>query len=860
MDYKNIDPNIFKKSYIFKAILGPTNTGKTYYALDRMLSYKSGIFGFPLRLLARENYDKAISKIGKEYVALITGEEKIIPREPKFYFCTVESMPITKVVEFVAIDEIQLVSDFERGHIFTDRMLTLRGSYETLFLGSASAERILKTIFPKITIDYRERFSRLSYSKRKNISKLKPRTAIIAFNLNDIYSIAETLRSQKGGAAIVLGALSPRTRNSQVEMYENQNVNYLVATDAIGMGLNLNIEHVAFSSLKKFDGKFHRQLNLSEIGQIAGRAGRFKNDGTFGLTKNAYDLDPTSVESIENHNFDNIKRIYWRNSNLDFSSVSGLTNSLNQNPTSEVFIKKKNAEDENSFRFLSNILDVKKYLNESHNIKILWDVCRIPDFQKLMTESYSEFLKNIFLNLMLNDIFLPDELIEEHVKRLDNISGDIDILSKRIAYIRTWTYISNQGEWIKNKNYWQETTRNIEDKLSDELHNKLKNRFVDQEGNFFVDKIKKGNNLNVEFKNNKLIEVEGSKIGSIEGFNLKIDKHGKLNNSNLVNSNAKKSIIKMIPERIESLIKAPDEAFNFGKINEILMNNQIYVYWGEDAVAYLEKGDCIFSPNIGVINSDLLDSYNRDKISKRIKLWITDKINYLLKPINKNTNDISNFPTVRSIAYTLFHDLGCTERNDFVNFSKELSNEEKSDLKKLGIRTGIQFYYFPNFMKKDSIELRSLLWENYNNFKQNTIYPLPTNGRVYFTDSSDLPKSYWLAIGYVKINKIALRVDIFERLYFMIRQKYRSGTFIENSDIMNLVGCDSAVLKKILLYLNYDSVKMGNDQLIFVQNQSRNNKKPGISKEKKNNLLKKAKKEKYIETSSFGALGAYFNK
>jgi len=859
MDYKNLDPNIFKKGYIFKAILGPTNTGKTYYALDRMLSYKSGIFGFPLRLLARENYDKAIIRIGKEKVALITGEEKIIPKEPKFYFCTVESMPITKIVEFVAIDEIQLVSDFERGHIFTDRMLTLRGSYETLFLGSSTIEKILRTIFPKITIDYRERLSRLSYSKKKNISKLKPRSAIIAFNLNDIYLIAETLRSQKGGAAIVLGALSPRTRNSQVEMYEKQNVNYLVATDAIGMGLNLNIEHVAFSSLKKYDGKFHRKLHLSEIGQIAGRAGRFKKDGTFGLTKNAYDLDPASIESIENHNFDPIEKIYWRNSNLDFSSISSIINSLNQNPTTEVFIKKKNAEDEKSFRFLSDSLDVKKYLNDSYNIKILWNVCRIPDFQKLMTESYSEFLKSIFINLMLNNNFLPDKWIEENVKRLNNINGEIDILSKRIEHIRTWTYISNQGEWIKNKSYWQEITRNIEDKLSDELHNKLKNRFVDQEGNFFVDKIKKGNNLNVEFKDNKLIEIEGSKIGSIEGFNLKLSKHGKLNNSNLVNSNAKKSILKMMPERIKSLINAPDEAFNFGNIHEIFMNSQIYIYWGEDVVAYLEKSDCVFLPNISVLNSDLLDSYNRDKILRRIKQWLTAKISYFLKPINKNTNDISNFPIVRSIAYTLFHDLGCTEKKDFVNFTKELSNEEKIDLKKLGIRTGIQFYYFPNFMKKDSIELRSLLWKNYNGFERKINYPLPANGRVYFTTISNLPKSYWQAIGYIKIKNIALRVDIFERLFFMVRQKYRFGTFIQHSDLMNLVGCDSIVLKEILLYLNYDSVKMGNDQLIFSQNQNRKNIKPNFSKEKKNNLLKKGGKEKKQKTS-FGALGAYFNK
>ena len=325
----------------FKAILGPTNTGKTYYAFERMISYKSGIFGFPLRLLARENYDRALQKIDKKYIALITGEEKIIPEEASYFFCTVESMPIEKSVEFVAIDEIQLISDFERGHIFTDRMLNLRGNFETLLLGSLTVEKILKKLFPKIKIDYMERFSKLTYSKRKNISKTKPRSALIAFNLNEVYSIAETLRSQKGGAAVVLGALSPRTRNYQVEMYENKKVDYLVATDAIGMGLNLNIEHVAFSSLKKFDGKFHRNLHLSEIGQIAGRAGRYKNDGTFGLTRNTPDLDSHSIELIENHDFESIEKIYWRNSKLDFASISSLKNSLNKNPTFDFFIKKK---------------------------------------------------------------------------------------------------------------------------------------------------------------------------------------------------------------------------------------------------------------------------------------------------------------------------------------------------------------------------------------------------------------------------------------------------------------------------------------------------------------------------------------
>ena len=459
---------------------------------------------------------------------------------------------------------------------------------------------------------------------------------------------------------------------------------------------------------------------------------------------------------------------------------------------------------------------------------------------------------------MLNDNFLPDVWINEHVGKLDNVNGDIDVLTKRIAYIRTWTYISNQSQWIKNKSYWQEITRNIEDKLSDELHNKLKNRFVDEQGNFFVDKIKKGNNLNVEFKNNNFVEVEGSKIGSIEGFNLKLNQYDKTNISNLFYDKTKKSILKMIPERINSLISAPNEAFNFGKIFEILMDSQIYIYWGDDAVGYLEKGENIFSPKISVLNSDLLDSYDRDKISKRLQKWVFDKIDSLLKPINKNTNEISNFSIVRSIAYMLFHDLGCTNKNDLIDFSKELSNEEKKDLTKLGIRTGIQFFYFLNFMKKDSIEIRSLLWKNFYGCKSKQLYPLPTDGRVYVSSKNNLPKSYWQAIGYVKIDDIAIRVDIFERLFFMVRQKYRFGTFIQHSDLMNLIGCDFKALKNIIFFLNYDSVTMGNNQLIFVQKQNKEIKKFQNSN-KKNNKISKNDKKKTSQKTSFGALGAYFN-
>ena len=439
------------------AILGPTNTGKTYLAFERLVSYQSGIFGFPLRLLARENYDKAVKQKGINKVALITGEEKFVPKEAKYFFCTVESIPKNLNVECVAIDEIQLASDYERGHIFTEHMMNTRGEQETIFLGSSTIKSLLIKIFPRIKIELRDRFSKLSFISNKSFSKLKPRTAVIAFNINKVYELAENLRSHRGGAAVVLGSLSPRTRNAQVEIYEEKKVDYLVATDAIGMGLNLNIDHVAFSSLEKFDGRFKRNLYSNEIGQIAGRAGRHKNNGSFSILKNAGILDLKTINNIEDSNFDPITKIYWRNTTLDFTNIDNFLNSLKQFPVQNYFIHKKNASDELNFRYMIDDENIKKLLTSQDRIKLLWDVCRIPDFQKLFNDSYLQFLKTIFLLLIKNEK-IPKIWLEKNILVLENFNGGIEELSSKISQIRTWTYISNHLNWIDNEKYWQETT------------------------------------------------------------------------------------------------------------------------------------------------------------------------------------------------------------------------------------------------------------------------------------------------------------------------------------------------------------------------------------------------------------------
>ena len=334
------------------ALLGPTNTGKTHDAIERMLEFDSGIFGLPLRLLAREVYEKCVKKIGSSKVALITGEEKIIPNSATFFICTVESMPKDKSVDFVAIDEIQMCGDKERGHIFTDRMLYSRGRELTMFLGSQVMKNIINDLVEKVEFIKKERFSKLSYGGYKKISRLDGKVAIIAFSIEEVYAIAELVRRQKGGAAVIMGSLSPKTRNSQVDLYQSGDVDYLVATDAIGMGLNMDIEQIYFSNLKKFDGKKTRRLNLVEMSQIAGRAGRYKNNGVFGTTGDCENFNSDEIEKIENHNLPGTKMLYWRNSNLDFNNVEKLIMSLEVKPANKNLIRNSESIDEIVLRFL----------------------------------------------------------------------------------------------------------------------------------------------------------------------------------------------------------------------------------------------------------------------------------------------------------------------------------------------------------------------------------------------------------------------------------------------------------------------------------------------------------------------------
>ncbi|OUU12151.1 MAG: hypothetical protein CBB94_00575 [Gammaproteobacteria bacterium TMED34] len=818
------------------AILGPTNTGKTYLAFEKLFSYSSGIFGFPLRLLARENYDKAVRKIGVNNVALITGEEKIFPKEAKYFFCTVESMPNNMNVDCIIIDEIQLAADYERGHIFTDRILNLRGNFQTIFLGSLIIENILRKIYPNIIIEKKNRFSQLTFLRKQNFSKLEPRSAIIAFNINKVYEIAENIRTHKGGTAVVLGSLSPRTRNAQVEVYENKNVDYLVATDAIGMGLNLNINHVNFSSLEKFDGRYNRNLAPNELAQIAGRAGRYRQDGTFSYTKEAGNLDPLIIQQIETHNFENIKKIYWRNSDIDFVSIEALLSSLKKYPVQNYFIHKKNALDEMNIRNLINDVEIKIHLISKKNIKLLWDICQIPDFEKLFNDNYLLLLKDIYLILIQNNYKIPEEWINKKISRLNNFAGGIPELSIKISQIRTWTYISNNHEWLENSHYWKEKTQLIENELSDQLHNSLTNKFIDYSSKFFIGQQKFQNSEDIDVKNNNEIFLDKDKFGIIKGFDL-IEGKKIFSQSLFSISNIKKSVRKMIDEKVENFLNAPLESIAFGDVYKVKIKDETFIYWGDEPVGKLKKGKSIFKPNVDALNSEYLSSEKKLLISAKLQKWLDNEINQTIYPLNKNLDEDIN-SEIRAIAFNCFENFGNYPIDKFKETLKTITQDSKLQLSKLGIRIGAKYFFIPNLLKKKPLELCAILWKTFYQKDEDDLLPLPLNGRVSFISEVKMPQNYWQSIGYISINNFAFRVDVFEKIFFLARQKLKKGPFLESADLMNPIGCNSDQLKDIMVFCGYKYLIISDQKKLFFTS---NNKKE-TKKIKRNNSNKKINK------------------
>jgi len=816
-----------------RAILGPTNTGKTYFAIERMLAHSSGIMCFPLRLLARENYDKIIKVVDKNKVALITGEEKIVPKNAVYFCCTIEAMPINKKVEFVGIDEVQIASDFERGYIFTDRILNSRGTKETVFLGAETISSKLKALVPEIKIEGRPRMSSLSYIGRKKVTRIKKRSAIVAFSVADVYTIADVIRKQLGGSSIVMGALSPRTRNSQVEMYENGDVDYLVATDAIGMGLNLKIDHVSFASIRKFDGTSLRNLTDPEIAQIAGRAGRFMSDGTFGVTENSSDMSEHTIDAVENSKFDQITNVFWRNSNLDFSSVSNLIKSLETSPPEPFLIRKPDAEDHRHLVFLSEVKDVKKIAQSPNDIKLLWEVAQVPEFNKNLTNDHVFLLSKIYEQLISKGQ-LSNDFISSQIYNLDKITKDIDTLMQRIASIRTWTYLSHKNNWLADSNNWQETSLTIEDKLSDALNNELTNRFVDKRISVLGKKIKENLNLLIEIKSDSSIYLDSMKVGELNGFVLKLV-DSSAPSSELFLKNLKKSLDAEIKKRVKNFYIIEDQRLE--------INDEAKIFWDASPIGWLTPSDDPFFPKIQIIQSDLLETSQVNLITEKLKSFVYNKIQKFLFPvISLNEKEFNN--SARGIIFQLKEGFGTTSFKKIQKLYRELVDEDKKQLSKAGLRFGVEYLYIPELLKPTAVRLRALLWGVFNNTYYNN--SLPDDGRVAFTPKESAPQQWYNIIGYSKLGDRVMRVDMVERLSVIIRTSARDGSFKISEEMLSLAGASKDQMANILSDLGFEKSKDRDGEEVTFETlfKKKSNSFSNISKLKsKQNSIKHKKKK-----------------
>jgi ATP-dependent RNA helicase SUPV3L1/SUV3 len=747
------------------AVLGPTNTGKTYLAIERMLGHESGMIGFPLRLLARENYDRIVRVKGASQVALITGEERIAPPGARYFVCTVESMPLDRTVSFLAVDEVQMAADPERGHFFTDRLLNARGTHETMLLGADTIRPVLNRLLPDIDVVARPRFSKLTYAGPKKATRLPRRSAVVGFSASEVYAIAELIRRQRGGTAIVMGALSPRTRNAQVEMFQSGEVDYLVATDAIGMGLNMDVNHVWFASLRKYDGRTLRPLRSVELAQIAGRAGRHMNDGTFGTTAEVGGLEPEMVEAIENHRFDPLRDVEWRNSELDFRSVPALIASLNRPPPHPALQRVREQDDQLALQTLSAHSEFLPRLHTPHRVKLLWDVCQVPDFRKTMTEEHTRLLGQLFEHLTQGGERLPEDWIDSHIKRLERYDGDIDTLMARIAHVRTWTYISHRPEWTQRAMHWQERARAIEDKLSDVLHQRLTQRFVDRRAALLVRRLSDEGEMTTSVAAAGEVTVEGEHLGRIEGFRFVPDATEGHADQKAVLSAALRALRQDLPARLQAFAGSAD--------GELVFDSQLRVCWGGGPVARLLPSGDILAPKIEALPSDLLDGPAREDVRKRAAAWVETRIRLGLSEL-MDARATAELPAgARGVIFQLCEGLGVLPRRPIEQQLAELGEEDRKALARLGVRVGVYSLYFPSMLKPVPIRLRAGLWMIARN--RETIPPLPAEGRTSMDLPRDADRDFYAVIGYLPLGDHAIRADMVERLAAMARQAVRES-------------------------------------------------------------------------------------
>ena len=746
------------------AVLGPTNTGKTHLAIERMLAHSSGVIGLPLRLLAREVYNKIVDRAGVDSVALITGEEKIKPPKARFWVSTVEAMPRDLDVSFLAVDEIQIAADLERGHVFTDRILHRRGRDETLLLGAATMRPIIERLLPGASIVTRPRLSQLEFAGDRKITRQPRRTAIVAFSADEVYAIAELIKRQQGGAAVVLGSLSPRTRNAQVAMFQSGDVDYLVATDAVGMGLNLDVDHVAFASDRKYDGYQFRRLNPSEFAQIAGRAGRATRDGTFGTTGRCAPFEPELVNALQNHTFESVKVLQWRNSKLDFSSLGSLQVSLALAPSHEALTRAPIAEDLRVLDHAARDADVREMAHGAAAVERLWDACQIPDYRKIAPAAHAELVTTLFGFLMRKGS-IPDAWFGAQVEQADRVDGDIDTLSSRIAQIRTWTFVANRPDWLADPEHWQGIAREVENKLSDALHERLTERFVDRRTSVLMRRLRENTMLNTEIGKTGEVIVEGHVIGRLDGFTFAPDAAEAGSDAKALQATAQKALAGEIDTRAEKLAAAPDEQF--------VLTSDGTIRWTGDAVAKLVAADDVLHPRIRIISDERLAGAAREAVQTRLDLWLKTHIEKLLGPLFElaKAEDITGI--ARGIAFQLIEALGVLERQKIAAEMKDLDQPSRASLRKYGVRFGAYHIYVPPLLKPAARALASLLWaqkqDNVDMSALSGAQHLAGSGRTSFPVDKLLDRDAYRILGYRQCGERAVRVDILERLADLIR-------------------------------------------------------------------------------------------
>jgi ATP-dependent RNA helicase SUPV3L1/SUV3 len=746
------------------AVLGPTNTGKTHLAIERMLAHSSGIIGLPLRLLAREVYNKIVDRAGADSVALITGEEKIKPPKARFWVSTVEAMPRDLDVSFLAVDEIQISADLERGHVFTDRILHRRGRDETLLLGAATMRPIIERLLPGASIVTRPRLSQLEFAGDRKITRQPRRTAIVAFSADEVYAIAELIKRQHGGAAVVLGSLSPRTRNAQVAMFQSGDVDYLVATDAVGMGLNLDVDHVAFASDRKYDGYQFRRLNPSEFAQIAGRAGRATRDGTFGTTGRCAPFEPELVNALQNHTFESVKVLQWRNSKLDFSSLGALQVSLALTPSHDALTRAPIAEDMRVLDHAARDTEVRDMAQGAAAVERLWDACQIPDYRKIAPAAHAELVTTLFGFLMRSGN-IPDAWFAAQVDQADRTDGDIDTLSHRIAQIRTWTFVANRPDWLADPEHWQGISREIENKLSDALHERLTERFVDRRTSVLMRRLRENTMLNTEIGKTGEVIVEGHVIGRLDGFTFAPDAAEAGSDAKALQATAAKALAGEIEARAEKLAGAKDDAF--------VLTSDGTIRWTGDAVAKLVAADDVLHPRIRIISDERLSGAAREAVQTRLDLWLKTHIEKLLGPLFDlaKAEDITGI--ARGIAFQLIEALGVLERAKIAAEMKDLDQPSRASLRKYGVRFGAYHIYVPALLKPAARALASLLWaqkqDNVDMSALSGAQHLAGTGRTSFAVDKQLDRDAYRTLGYKQCGERAVRVDILERLADLIR-------------------------------------------------------------------------------------------